>query len=154
MSRSCNNGYEMYKKSVMHVQSCSCANLNLLLFCCYKISLMLWSRNFATIVTWRHTSSLYAIRGITLFFDFYQNSWKCLYHLSTVGHFWVSETITFKRRLSSKSFLCHLASLWNRGLGYLGNGLIQCQANSEKTLRCPRWWILVINLYYFKPFMT
>ena len=43
----------------MHVQSCSIANLNLLLFCCCKNSLLLWSRNFATIVTWRHTSPLY-----------------------------------------------------------------------------------------------
>ena len=39
-------------------QSCSFANLNLLLFCCCKESLLLWSRNFATIVTWRHTSPL------------------------------------------------------------------------------------------------
>ena len=46
------------QKSVMRVQSCSFANLNLLLFCCYKESLLLWSRNFATIVTWRHTSPL------------------------------------------------------------------------------------------------
>ena len=29
------------QKSVMHVQSCSFANLNLLLFCCYKESLLL-----------------------------------------------------------------------------------------------------------------
>ena len=35
------------QKSVMHEQSCSFANLNL------------WTRNFATIVTGRHTSPLY-----------------------------------------------------------------------------------------------
>ena len=39
------------QKSVMHMQSCSFANLNLLL--------LLWSRNFAPMVTWRHTSPLY-----------------------------------------------------------------------------------------------
>ena len=38
------------QKSVMHVQSCSLSNLNLLLFCCCKSSPLLWSRNFATIV--------------------------------------------------------------------------------------------------------
>ena len=43
----------------MHVPSCSIANLNLLLFCCCKNSLLMWSRNFATIVTWRHTSPVY-----------------------------------------------------------------------------------------------
>ena len=31
------------------------------------------------------------------------------------------------------SMASHLASLWNRGLKKLGNGLIQCQVNSEKT---------------------
>ena len=51
------------QKSVMHVQSFSFANLNLLLkFCCSrrrcKNSLLLWSTNFATVVTWRHTFPL------------------------------------------------------------------------------------------------
>ena len=38
------------QKSVMHMKSCSFANLhvNLLLFCCCKKSLLLWSRNLAT----------------------------------------------------------------------------------------------------------
>ena len=53
------------QKSVMHVQSWFFANLNLLFFffagrrrrC--KNSLLLSSRNFATMVTWRHTSPLY-----------------------------------------------------------------------------------------------
>ena len=36
------------QKSVIHMQSCSFANLNLLL--------LLWSRNIAPMVTWRHTS--------------------------------------------------------------------------------------------------
>ena len=48
------------QKSVLHVQSCwfNCS-------CCRRRrrspsnSLLLWSRNFATMVTWRHTSSLY-----------------------------------------------------------------------------------------------
>ena len=52
----------MYKKSVMHVQSCCYANTNLLLFCLRRrrclSSLLLWSRNIATMVTWRHTSLL------------------------------------------------------------------------------------------------
>ena len=55
------------QKSMMHVQSCCFANINLLLFngsrcfrrrCCLN-SLLLWYRNFATIVTWCHTSPVY-----------------------------------------------------------------------------------------------
>ena len=47
------------QKSVMPVQSCSFAILNLLLFRCCKNPLLLRSRNFATIVTWRQPSPLY-----------------------------------------------------------------------------------------------
>ena len=55
------------QKSVMHVQSCCFANINLLLFNCSRCrrrrrclnSLLLWSRNFAIMVTWRHTSPLH-----------------------------------------------------------------------------------------------
>ena len=52
------------QKSVMHVQSWFFANLNLLFFfCCspspLQNSLLLSSRNFATMVTWRYTSPLY-----------------------------------------------------------------------------------------------
>ena len=47
------------QKSLMPVQSCSFAILNLLLFRCCKNSLLLWSKKFATIVTWRHISPLY-----------------------------------------------------------------------------------------------
>ena len=55
------------RKSVMHVQSCYFAKLNLLLFCrsrcrhrrCCLNSSLLLSRNVATTVTWRHTSLLY-----------------------------------------------------------------------------------------------
>ena len=55
------------QKSVMHVQSCCFACLNLLLFCrsrcrrrcCCLSSLLLWSKNFASMVTWRLTSPLY-----------------------------------------------------------------------------------------------
>ena len=53
------------QKSVMHVQSRFFANLNLLFFSFFagrrrrcKNSLLLSSRNFATMVTWRHTSPL------------------------------------------------------------------------------------------------
>ena len=55
------------QKSMMLVQSCCFANINLLLFncsccgrrrCCLN-SLLLWYRNFATMVTWRHTSPFY-----------------------------------------------------------------------------------------------
>ena len=55
------------QKSVMHVQSCCFAILNLLLFCrsrcrrrrrCFS-SILLWSRYFATMVTWCHSTSLY-----------------------------------------------------------------------------------------------
>ena len=45
-------------KNVIHVQSCSFAKLNLLLFLLLQNPLLLWSRNFATIETWRHTFSL------------------------------------------------------------------------------------------------
>ena len=55
------------QKSVMHVQSCCFTNINLLLFCrsrcrrrrCCLNSLLLWFKNFATMVTWRLTSPLY-----------------------------------------------------------------------------------------------
>ena len=59
------------QKSLMHVQSCCFANMNLLPFnclCCRRRSccrclnpLLLWSRNFATMVMWCHTSPLYWI---------------------------------------------------------------------------------------------
>ena len=53
------------KKSVMHVQSCCFSYC--FFFCrsrCHRhlpclSSLFLWSRNFATTLTWRHTSPLY-----------------------------------------------------------------------------------------------
>ena len=56
------------QKSVMHVQSCCFANINLLLFChsrclyrlCCLSTLLLWSQKFATMVTWRHASPLYS----------------------------------------------------------------------------------------------
>ena len=52
------------QKGVMHVQSVCFANMNHLLFCRSRCrrrmrclsSLLLWSRNFATMVTLRHTS--------------------------------------------------------------------------------------------------
>ena len=55
------------QKSVMPLQSCCFANINLLLFNCSRcrhrrrcfISPFLWSRKFATMVTWRHPSPLY-----------------------------------------------------------------------------------------------
>ena len=55
------------QKSVMYVQSCSFANLHLLLFCCCKNCLLLWSRNFATIVMWSHTSPLCCLHLLTFF---------------------------------------------------------------------------------------
>ena len=60
------------QKSVMHVQSCCFANINYCFSCrsrCrrrlrYLSSLMLRSRNFATMVTWRHTSPLSCLKFI------------------------------------------------------------------------------------------
>ena len=60
-------GLRNVQKSMMHVQSCCFVNINLLLFncswcgcrrCCLS-SLSLWYRNFATMVTWHHTSPFY-----------------------------------------------------------------------------------------------
>ena len=56
------------QKSMMHVQSCCIVNIKLLLFNCSGCShhrrclnsLLLRSRNFATMVMWRHTFSLYS----------------------------------------------------------------------------------------------
>ena len=88
MSQSCKQQLRNEQKCAMHVQSCFFCQTkpvkglnpeviskvgwvwssgwtfnvvlnNLLLFCCCKNSLLLWSRNFATKVTWRHTSPLY-----------------------------------------------------------------------------------------------
>ena len=55
------------QKSLMHLQTCCFTNINLLLFCpsrcrrcrCCLSFLLLWSKHFATMVTWRHTSPLY-----------------------------------------------------------------------------------------------
>ena len=54
------------QRSVMHIQSYCFANLNLLLFChshCGRhhlcLTLLLSSKNFATMLTWHHTSPLY-----------------------------------------------------------------------------------------------
>ena len=51
-----------------HVQSCSFANLKLLLFaafrCRFKNSILLWSRIFATMVTWHHTSIYWPLQKI------------------------------------------------------------------------------------------
>ena len=58
MLQTCNDGSEMYKK-----ESCTCkvflANINLFLFAVLLSSLSLWSKNFATMVTWHHTSPLH-----------------------------------------------------------------------------------------------
>ena len=62
------------KKSVMHVQSCRFANTNLRFFCrsryrrrCLCLSsVLLWSKHFATMVTWRHTSLSSVSLGATL----------------------------------------------------------------------------------------
>ena len=64
------------QKSVRHVQSCCFAKINLLLFCCFLCCrcLLLWSRNFATMVMWRHTSPHYSSgdeRGETAVFAGY-----------------------------------------------------------------------------------
>ena len=84
------------QKSVMHVQSFCFANINLLLFCrsrccrrrCCLRSMLLLSRKIATMVTWRHTPFLYAIRvdlpQIFLFYSYlFWGSerlflWQCL----------------------------------------------------------------------------
>ena len=48
------------KHDMMHMQNCCFGNINLLLFCCSRCLhhhpsfLLLWSRNFATMVTWCH----------------------------------------------------------------------------------------------------
>ena len=62
----------------MHVQSCCFTNINLLLFCrsrcrrrlCCLSSLLLSSKNWATMVTWRHTSPLYCKLFQIRFTDF------------------------------------------------------------------------------------
>ena len=73
------------QKGVMHVQSCCFAKENLLLLSfalpspssCLN-SFLLWSRNVATMVTWRHTSYWYASNFI---FNITRNNWTplCLY---------------------------------------------------------------------------
>ena len=45
------------QKSQMHVQNCCFADLNLMLFLPFSLP-WLWSRNFGTMVTWRHISPL------------------------------------------------------------------------------------------------
>ena len=59
----CNNSKEIKctkKHYMMHMQNCCFGNINLLLFCCSRCLhhhpsfLLLWSRNFASMVTWCH----------------------------------------------------------------------------------------------------
>ena len=75
------------QKSVMHVQSCCFANMNHLLFCrsrcrrrmrCFS-SLLLWSRNFATMVTLRHTSPPCLFINDTLVVDLKTSSLSMLW---------------------------------------------------------------------------
>ena len=79
MSQSYNDGLKNVRKSVMHVQSCCFTNTNLLLFCrsrcrrrhCCLSSLLLSSKNWATMVTWRHTSPSHCKLFQFRFTDFY-----------------------------------------------------------------------------------
>ena len=79
MSQSYNDGLKNVQKSVMHVQSCCFTNTNLLLFCrsrcrrrhCCLSSLLLSSKNWATMVTWRHTSPSHCKLFQFRFTDFY-----------------------------------------------------------------------------------
>ena len=79
------------QKRVMHVQSCYFANINLLLFAVLfadaspssllkKSSLLFWSRNFATMVTWRHTS-LYYLGNSLLTIKGAYNTHSCSFRL-------------------------------------------------------------------------
>ena len=72
MSQSYKDGLKNVQKSVMHVQSCCFTNINLLLFCRSRCrSLLLSSKNWATMVTWRHTSLSHGKLFQFLFTDFY-----------------------------------------------------------------------------------
>ena len=87
------------QKSVMHVQRCSFANLNLLLFAVAK-TLLLWSRNFATKVTWRHTSLLYCIAPYLIRVNtLYDLLWDCVlkwcYHMQTYVYSFGSVSIAY-----------------------------------------------------------
>ena len=65
---------QRWLKNVMHVQSCRFANINLRIFCRSRYrrrfrclsSVLLWSKHFATMVTWRHTSLSSVSLGATL----------------------------------------------------------------------------------------
>ena len=68
------------KRSVMHVQSFSFANINLSLFCCSHrcclcpclTSLLLWSRIFATVAMWAHSSLYYPLTDNILLCNYYK----------------------------------------------------------------------------------
>ena len=68
MSQSYNDGLKNVQKCVMHVQSCCFTNINLLLFCRSRYRRRL--KNWATMVTWRHTSPLYCKLFQIRFTDF------------------------------------------------------------------------------------
>ena len=63
---------QRWLKNVMHVQSCRFDNINLRIFCRSRYrrrclsSVLLWSKHFATMVTWRHTSLSSVSLGATL----------------------------------------------------------------------------------------
>ena len=72
------------QKSVIHVQSCF-AKINLFLFChsrchgCRRClsSLLLWSRNFSTVVTLRHNSPPYRVQILSSCFPRSGQDFRC-----------------------------------------------------------------------------
>ena len=127
------------QKSVMHVQSCCFANINLLLFChsrclyrlCCLSTLLLWSEKFATMVTWRHASPLYssvickenkAIREITtLKEDGHKILWVFRIPLRNFDHF--SDRRNYSHTLEIRGekvlpYISHICMYRPKGKGF------------------------------------
>ena len=113
---------------MIHVQNCCFANVNLLLFnysrCCRKRRglnyLLLWSRNFATMVTWRHTS-LYWHWMQNLGRKLRQNShWKCLKSKTVIWPFyWLQILLQYGRLIKKKLVISCFHCLANETAGKL-----------------------------------
>ena len=111
------------RKSVMHVHSCCCADIKLLLFSSYlcrrwrrsSSSVLLWSRNFATMGTWRSDFSSLLTASRT------ELGWPVHRYLRVPKHSQLESTLRlFIRQYDIMSMVncSHLPNIWSPSSGY------------------------------------
>ena len=111
------------RKSVMHVLSCCCADIKLLLFSSYlcrrwrrsSSSVLLWSRNFATMVTWRSDFSSLLTASRT------ELGWPVQRYLRVPKHSQLESTLRLfigQYDIMSMVNCPHLPNIWSPSAGY------------------------------------